>query len=62
VKLFSHPTPLVLAKSQLESARREKLENERAAEYFQAMADMLASRILRLTNAIEEMAREETPN
>lgn len=60
--LFKHPTPFALAKKQLQDAQREKLENERAAEYFQAMADMLANRILRLTNAIEEMESVQTPD
>ena len=45
---------------QLEEARREKLLNEKNAEYFQAMADMLANRIVRLANAIEEMEDVKT--
>ena len=60
--VFRKPTPLQEARMQLEEARREKLLNEKNAEYFQAMADMLANRIVRLANAIEEMESAETSN
>jgi hypothetical protein len=50
------PTPLELASSELEDARRDLLKHAAMREYYAALEEMLKERIERLEQAIHNLA------
>ena len=54
LKLFTIPTPVELARRELQSARRELLSAQSTAEFADAMAAYNILRIGRLTDFLEK--------